>query len=314
MKKAQQIIEFLLIMPFVIAILGIMSEFAYAFNINMTLQKACEYASSQAYLYPADDELEAKITQTLKEYLDEHYVPYIDTVKVEIVKVDKSAIVTASYTYTSAFTLPNIFVNVIPEEFNFSAMAALPGAYVNEGKFELSDSDTKFFITSKGILKEDIVLSDGIYAREHIAFLVPIENPLATSSIAHALVRYDGTNFIENAHVQDLKEIIQTDGTVFSSLLDYLTLNNIQSTYVVDSSSLGTISAPTFDISTALALKNQETSNVFGLYEDIESIYANNAFILNLGSARLYSNGEITYDSIPESNMEADVGEAIERN
>lgn len=315
MKKAQQIIEFLLITPFIIAILGIMSELAYAFNINMTLQKGTEFAAGEVYLYPAQTNIESIIQESLKNYLDEHYVPYSDTVDVQIVTTGQNSIVLSSYSYKSAFTLPNMFVKIIPEEFSFSGIATVNNSYVRQNNFLLSDADTKFFLKSKGILKNDEVLSDGLNARECVAFLVPIQDPLNPALSAHALVKFDGSAFIENAYVSGLKDINSVDGTFIASLFDYLVQNNITSVFIADSSSLGTLEAPNFDISNALGLKNQETSKVFGLYEDILTSYKNNAYIINAGTLRIYSNGQFPHDLVPsQETLYADLGDSIERN
>lgn len=314
MKKAQQIIEFLLITPFIIAILGIMTELAYAFNINMTLQKATEYAAGEAYLYPGEFSLETKIKNSLIKYLDEHYVPYTDSINIQIVKTGQNAVVLSSYTYKSAFILPNMFVKIIPEEFNFSGIASLSNAYVKEGKFELDDSETKFFASSRGILKNDEKISSGLNARDCVAFLVPIQNPIDPAVNAFALVKFDGTPFIDNAYVSALKDINSVDGTYIASLFDYLAQNNITSAFIIDSSSLGTLESPFFDISNALGLKNQETSKVFGLYEDISSTYKNNTYILNAGTLRVYSNGEFVHDMPGEGTLYADLGETVGRN
>lgn len=152
-KKAQQLVEFLLVVPFMIIILGILTEYAYALNINMTLKEGLKTATTSIYsqIKPgmSESSIRAIVVANLKDYLTANNVPigsenFTDSsIGYAIVgKADtgQMAVFMASYTYIPSFTLPNVYFHFLPDKFTFFATSAVPAAFLNPA----SDYDNSY--------------------------------------------------------------------------------------------------------------------------------------------------------------------------
>lgn len=143
-KKAQQLVEFLLVVPFMIIILGILTEYAYALNINMTLKEGLKTATASIYsqIKPGmgESDIRAIVVANLKDYLTANNVPVnsenitdssIGYAIVGKANMGQMAVFMASYTYIPSFTLPNVYFHFLPDKFTFFATSAVPGAFLN---------------------------------------------------------------------------------------------------------------------------------------------------------------------------------------
>lgn len=143
-KPAQQLVEFLLIVPFMMIIFGILTEYAYALNTYMTVQEGLKTVTSQLYskIKPNTSAIDIKnIVQTdLKTYLEANNVPTRteNTIEVGYDIEGSSAIFIASYKYIPAFTLPNVYFKLLPDEFNFFANSVVPKAFLSSNKYNNS--------------------------------------------------------------------------------------------------------------------------------------------------------------------------------
>ncbi|MDD3436892.1 MAG: hypothetical protein PHC64_07060 [Candidatus Gastranaerophilales bacterium] len=189
-KHAQQMIEFLLVIPFVIIIFGILTEYAYALNINMTLNQGLKDVASSIY-----SEIEPGMTQSaVKTQLETDFIKYLDdnnvptngenNVKIGYFIQNQTAVFMASYTYVPAFTLPNVYFKILPDKFNFFTTTAVPAAFLGTNNYNSSidsetldkvwsttasfSSDDDFDAAKKGIMKDN---SSG--GRARMIFLVP---------------------------------------------------------------------------------------------------------------------------------------------
>lgn len=231
-KKAQQLVEFLLVAPFLIIILGILTEYAYALNINMTLSKGLKAVSSTIYseIRPSmtKSDIETLISGYLLDYLDENSVPTLseNNVHVTYEKTDKAAIFMASYTYLPAFTLPNMWFKFVPDQFDFFSTAAVPVALVGANNYDATINSEKldkiwsasasfasqdaFKDSKKGILKNDT-------GRNNLLFLA--KTSAATNlSDPYSLVSWDGA-LKKDSFSGDVFTVDMADGKFYTCSL-----------------------------------------------------------------------------------------------
>lgn len=135
-KFAQQLVEFLLVAPFLLIILGILTEYAYALNCNTTLSDGLKMVTSSLYsqINPTMDNnaTKNKILADLRSYLQANNVPtrQENTLTVSSTIIGQNAVFIANYKYVSAFTLPNVFFHFLPDSFNFQAISIIPKSFL----------------------------------------------------------------------------------------------------------------------------------------------------------------------------------------
>lgn len=250
-KRAQQLIEFLLVVPFMVIILGIMTEYAYALNINMTLSQGLKTAASSIYseIKPGISQNDIKTSLETKfiRYLDDNNVPTNEenNIKIGYNISGQTAVFMAGYTYIPAFTLPNVFFNFLPDKFNFLATIAVPSAFLSPNNYgtnitsdtldgiwgadkntDLSSVDTYRDSLKKGIMKDSA-------GRNNILFLVPFINTIPPLT-KFALVSWSGTiltapggeTYAFNPNDSNLYICSPTACASNGKFLNYLTGNN----------------------------------------------------------------------------------------
>lgn len=143
-RKAQQLVEFLLVAPFVVIFLGILTEYAYALNCNMTLTQGLKDVTSSIYkeIKPdmTTDDIRNLVKTDLETYIKANNVPvggdYVLDVGYNFVQLnpanpaDTNSVFIASYTYTPAFTLPNAYFHILPDKFTFMATSSIPTTFL----------------------------------------------------------------------------------------------------------------------------------------------------------------------------------------
>ena len=185
-KKAQQVVEFLLVAPLLMVFLGIMTEYAYALNINMTFTKGLKTVTAEIYreISPSmtASDIEANVKTNLTNYLAKNNVPIKseNNIKVGSMESGSTVIFMATYRYFPAFTLPNIWFKFLPDEFDFFATNAVPAAFLGGNNYDSTDSlkldriwssttsfskEDAFNASKKGIMKSPA-------GRKNILFLV----------------------------------------------------------------------------------------------------------------------------------------------
>lgn len=131
-KKAQQLVEFVLVAPVLIVILVVIVELGYAINTKITLAEAIKASvaiTNQLYNQSStesqkEETIRNSIENYLKNYFDSHNLPDSDSISVILTRASGSqtAIVTAKYSYKPVFVLPNILGNtIIPAKYTFSS-------------------------------------------------------------------------------------------------------------------------------------------------------------------------------------------------
>lgn len=211
-KKAQQLIEFLLVVPFMVIILGVLTEYAYALNINMTINEGLKMSTASIYseIKPNmnANTIRAKVLSDFTSYLNANNVPINPENKINVGYgvVGQTAVFMASYTYIPAFTLPNVFFKIMPDEFNFFTTTAVPSAFLggnitynsslDSTKLDKIWSTTADFSTQSsfdasknGIMKTDDPKALANGGRNSMIFLFP-DLIIPTS---YYLIHWDGT-------------------------------------------------------------------------------------------------------------------------
>lgn len=212
-KFAQQLVEFLLVAPFLVIILGILTEYAYALNCNTTLSDGLKMVTGSIYsqirVYsqndpiPDDVAIQNKVLADLRAYLQANNVPTREenTLTVSRTMVGSNAVFVANYRYVSAFTLPNVFFHFLPDSFNFQAISIIPRAFMQgnsgyRGGISSTDLDKIWIGTNfSGLSDFDKAKNGAMSARlsdnlNQLLFLVMPAN--ATTPPTYAIVNWKG--------------------------------------------------------------------------------------------------------------------------
>lgn len=201
-KKSQQLVEFLLVAPFLIIILGVLTEYAYALNINMTLTQGLKTVTSSIYseIKPemSGSDIEKNVLSELTDYMKNNNAPVKSENKLQVgyVLEGQTAIFMAHYTYIPAFTLPNVYFRIMPDQFDFLTTSSVPSAFVNPNNYDSSLNSQKldgiwsasnfssvntYNGSQHGIMKEN----DSNNGRSKILFLIPVLNTSNLYSLVH---------------------------------------------------------------------------------------------------------------------------------
>lgn len=211
--KAQQLVEFLLVAPFFVIILGIVTEYAYALSINMTLSQGLKTVTSELYSEISPNMTQSSIkdlVQTnLTNYLSSNNAPVREenNLQVSYAIAGDNAVFIASYKYISAFTLPNVYFHFLPDSFNFSSVSSVPAAFLKPSVYASIDSTTldkiwastadfssldSFNDAKQGIMRNS---ADSANSQTNsIVFLMPVTTPLGASAITYQVIPWQGTN------------------------------------------------------------------------------------------------------------------------
>lgn len=232
--KAQQLVEFLLVVPFMVIILGILTEYAYALNVDATLNDGLKAATSSIYSEIKPNMSKADInnivTAQLRDYMRKNNAPVQpeNNLSVDYVTIGENAVFLARYTYLSAFTLPNVYFHILPEKFNFCASAPLPAAFLRQNTYDATVdsvaldkiwSSTADFsqIDSFNASKQGIMMntySASGSPTDDIAFFVPVDSSITfnINPFSYYIIHWNGKNWSgdnDNPWIADL-----TDGYI----------------------------------------------------------------------------------------------------
>lgn len=252
MKKlrAQQLIEFLLVVPFMVIILGIITEYAYALNVNLSLYTGIRSVTSTIYSEIKPNMTKADIQDFVKERLENYLVANniplsaANDLKINVVMTDDYAAFIVNYTYLSAFTLPNVYFHVLPSQFEFSAVAVVPSGFLKPNKYP-SDINSltldKIWGTpsSYNSLDAFIPLENGIMQNTlmggagsgNMAFIVKVDvtdEPFTPDSPTYYVLNWDGTpvstvnvaDFDANKIYECGKQSFDKDGNLIKTYCD----------------------------------------------------------------------------------------------
>lgn len=187
-RKAQQLIEFALVVPILMMFLFIIIEVGMAINARMTLSEAVKSALVEVNnlntigggTTAADKTSKVKeyIESQVRAYLIHHNIPNSGSVSAKIVVNDNFAAVLVNYEYNPVFVLPGMG-NLIPSTYHFSSSQTLNPHIFKSNVFPTSSSSSyrttedlsKYYYNSSGNFINAGELVENI-ARPYTAFLV----------------------------------------------------------------------------------------------------------------------------------------------
>lgn len=233
-KNSQQLVEFLLVAPFMVIILGILTEYAYALNINLTMTQALKNVTSSSYcsgsvsgsdcfgiysnIKPEDnkDTTDSNILTLVEngfiQYLKDNNVPADDQNNIDVgfAREGQTVVFMAAYTYIPAFTLPNVYFKILPDKFNFFTTVAVPIAFLGDNssytiKKLKSDVLDKIWGANSFSAEADFenykrgIMKNSEGGQNELLFLVPhseLSTAIAEPSLAKPLemVRWNGSS------------------------------------------------------------------------------------------------------------------------
>lgn len=210
-KKAQQLIEFLLIAPFFIALLIIIIEYVYAINIDMTFSNGLKKAVSEVSQSIDSTSTKASINNSiftkLSIYMDEH-IGTSDIKSFNSLDFDNTTVYVATYDYKPVFSLPTLYFNIIPERFNFVASSSMPKVLNNGVGYTSSYSNAilnNIFNTSNGIM------NNTVNAPVSMVFLIPVNTTFLPN--AYTIISWNG-NILKNG--TDYTLVSLNDGMLYN--------------------------------------------------------------------------------------------------
>lgn len=212
-RKAQQLVEFLLVAPFIVIFLGILTEYAYALNCNLTLAQGLKEVTSTVYREIVPDISQSAVRDYVKSeltnYLKNNNVPIGGSYALDVGYniAGSNAVFVASYNYTPAFTLPNVFFHILPDKFTFMATSAVPAAFLSPNNYGTSISSTDldgiwnishdFSSLSSFDTSKNGIMNLPPSATPNILFLVP-KGVVDTANSYYALVPWNGNPNFES--------------------------------------------------------------------------------------------------------------------
>ena len=144
-SKTQHLVEFVLFFPFLVGIIGLLTEIGYglssAIELNTALNRAVGaastvYRNSQNSSYK---NISQEIRNNTFKILVSRKVPYPDTLNVQSFEMDDLVITIGTYSYTYAFTLVNTFFDAIPEKFRFKSIVVTNKALFLPNSYDISN-------------------------------------------------------------------------------------------------------------------------------------------------------------------------------
>ena len=157
-SKAQHLVEFVLFFPFLIGIIGVLTEIAYGLNTGIELNSALSSAVYNAsFIYRTQENssketIEKEIYENTYKILKSRKVPYINTLKIETLDTEGFYVTIGSYNYTYAFKLVNLFFSAIPDKFYFKSVIITNKSLFLPNDYKIYDDDLIYdFSTSEKV-------------------------------------------------------------------------------------------------------------------------------------------------------------------
>lgn len=291
-KKAQQLVEFVLILPVLLMVLVVIIETGFAINARITLSEAVKMSMAEVSQLAGQTGNETNKTNYIKNqlntdlisYFNSHNIPYANTMNVKIGNVTGTnlALVSASYNYSPTFTLPNLLgAQIIPSKYSLRSQQLINKALISDNSnFNLSDDElrNKYIYPSTSILKTTNI--DGINMRDKIGFLIDTDGNTRAE-----LRKWDGTEFTATSGFQfDLTNGYLYQGNVnkFTPYVCKLFESGITTAIDTRMNSAawcstaaectGDVSHHSYDLATkrALSFLMADTGKAWGSYEPID--------------------------------------------
>ena len=142
-KKAQHIVEFALIAPFIIFFFGAILEIALIVHTNYkftaSLYEAISFMALNNKINIEKEETVENIKEYAKILLKHRFAPYKDSLDIELVQAGDVDFLIGKYRYTSTFTIFNNMAGFEPDSYNFLSVIPVNSAILRKNSFDLSD-------------------------------------------------------------------------------------------------------------------------------------------------------------------------------
>ncbi|MDD3012182.1 MAG: TadE/TadG family type IV pilus assembly protein [Candidatus Gastranaerophilales bacterium] len=180
-KKAQQIVEFALVVPVIIVIFMFIIEIGFILNARIAITEAVRISLTKVNQLTdkTEDEIKSTLENSIVNYVSSYNLPNSDSIFVNIIEPSagnsqQTAIIKVNYKYQPVFNLLNFSEqSIFPHEFDFCSYQVVNEALFNSNNttsFLTSDELSNSFTTDSSILTDENI--DGIDFRAQIAFLI----------------------------------------------------------------------------------------------------------------------------------------------
>ncbi len=141
--KAQHIIEFAILFPFLVALFVLCMQLGHALTLNFKFANVMNQTINKAaFTSPTSAEIE----QTARQNLISSKFPNAENVSVNIIKVHDMAVVIGKYQYkTPLHTVKAVFEST-PEDFVSSVIIPVNEAILRENTYNMTQGDLDAFI------------------------------------------------------------------------------------------------------------------------------------------------------------------------
>ena len=146
-SKAQHLVELVLFFPFLVGIIGILTEISYGLYTGIEFNSALNNAVSTVATSEKNEEnstknqIEDEIVENTKKILNSRKIPYSDSLKVETLEFGDFYVIIGTYSYSYAFKLVNLFFNTIPEKFHFKNVVVTNKALFLPNSYNIYEND-----------------------------------------------------------------------------------------------------------------------------------------------------------------------------
>lgn len=297
-KKAQQLIEFLLAAPFLIIILGIITEYAYALNVNMTVSLGLKAVTTNIYkkIKPGltAAQISTLVLSDLNSYLSDNNVTTTysasgeQALSLQTLSIGDNTIFVASYRYYPAFTLPKAYFKILPDQFDFVASSVIPSAFLKDNSaYNLSTAslpnNTKQGIMTTGNSSERMLffvqtIDYSTYLEGNDGYLIKTWDGTAVMNGTDYVVLKAGTDEIYSCSSTACSQSGNLSGVMPGSLNSVIFVHDSSSVwlYPPDSGDLSDLNV-TGVLKRAIALTNNSDSSV-GNYDNADVSNYNQIF------------------------------------
>lgn len=313
-KKSQQLVEFLLVVPFVVIILGILTEYAYALNINLTLTQGLKTVSTSVYsdIRPGmtAGTIRSTMLTNLQDYLSANNVPTNaeNSIRLNYVQLGETTIFMASYVYIPAFTLPNVYFKILPDQFNFLATTSIPTAFLRYNNYDTAITSTvldgiwsasnfasidQFNGSKRGVLRDTTGRSRMLFLIYNDSNSDAVTLASGTATVLYTLVNWDGTLLSDGTNTYNVN---MSNGRLYAcapppaaascslvspamTLMNYVINNNLYNIIIIDTADddFGMLSGDLSNLSTYWIVPAASTdlspTTVTGMLKRAVSLY-----------------------------------------
>lgn len=143
-KKAQHIVELVLLAPFIMFFIGIVYQIAITihtnYKFNASLYEAISFMALTNKINSTKEETLQNIEKYAKILLKERHTPYENSLKTELISTGDIDFIIGFYKYTSTFKIFNHLDNFNPQAYNYLTIIPVNSAILRKNSFEIPNT------------------------------------------------------------------------------------------------------------------------------------------------------------------------------